>query len=69
MAFVIDTFSIPDEQDLGGFVMDTEGIGHFIGDGAEADKVEIIEVDGVGRLVALQPAFNQGAGGTAGYCV
>jgi len=66
MAFLVDTFSVPDEQDLRGFVVNPEGIGYFIGYRPVADQVQVVKVNGVGWLISFQPAFDEGAGGAAG---
>lgn len=66
MAFFIDAFSIADKQYLWGLVVNVEGVGHFIGYGPVAYKVEVIKINGIGRLVSFEPAFNKGAGGATG---
>lgn len=66
MAFLVDTFSVPDEQDLRGFVVDAEGVGYFIGYRPVADEVQVVKINGGGWLISFQPAFDEGAGGAAG---
>jgi hypothetical protein len=66
MAFVIDAFSIADKQDLGGFVVDLEGIGYSIGYRAVVDQIKIIEIDSLWCFTSFEPALYQGAGGATG---
>lgn len=66
MAFVIDTFTIPDDQDLGRLMRHLKAIGDLIGDGTVAQQVEEIEVNIPGLRAPFQAALDQGAGGTAG---
>jgi len=66
MAFLVDAFSVADEQNLWGFVVNPEGFGYLVGYRPVADEVEIVKVDGGRRLVSFQPAFDEGAGGAAG---
>jgi len=66
MAFIIDTFSVADHQDLGGFMPDVEDLGYAIGYGAVGQEVQVIEIDIGGRFRSIQSAFDHSAGGTAG---
>lgn len=66
MAFIVDTFSILDEEHLGRLMLYAEGVGHFIGDWPVADQVQEIEVDGDRLSGSFQPVFYQGAGGATG---
>jgi hypothetical protein len=66
MAFVIDAFTVADQEDLGGFMVDLEEIGDLVGNRAVADQVEIVEIDRFGLFTSFQPAFDYGAGGATG---
>jgi hypothetical protein len=66
MAFIIDTFTITDDQYLGRFVRHPKAVGDLIGDETIAQQVEEIKVDIPGLGISFQATFYQGAGGTAG---
>jgi hypothetical protein len=66
VTFVVDALPVADQQDLGAFMVDPEGVGHSIGDGAVADQVQVIKVDRVRLLGSVQPAFYYRADGTPG---
>ncbi len=66
MALFIDAFPIADKQYLWGFVVNVEGVGHFIGYRPVAYKVEEIKINRIGWLISFEPAFNESAGGAAG---
>lgn len=63
MAFLIDAFAVTDEQYLGGFVPDVEGVRNLVGDGSVVNEVEVVEVDGVGWLIPFEPVLDEGACG------
>ena len=66
VAFIVYALSVTDQQDLGGFVVYIKGVGHFIGDRAITDEVQVVKIDIGGGLGSFQPVFYQGAGGAAG---
>jgi len=63
MAFLVDAFAVADEQYLGGFMPDVEGVGDLVGNGSVVDQVEVVEVDGVGGLITFEPVLDQGTCG------
>ena len=66
MAFIINTFSVTDDQYLGGFMFYEESFDDFVRDGAIPDQVEVVKVNGFGKCDSFQPAFHQGTGTAAG---
>ena len=66
MAFVIDTLSVADDQHLGGFVLYPEAFCNFVGNGAIADQIQVVEINVLWLGGPFQAIFYQGAGGTAG---
>ena len=65
MAFVIDTFAIYDQEDLGRLMVNPKCLGNSIGNGPVADEIEIIEVDLLRLVSALQTVFDDRANGAA----
>lgn len=47
MVFCVNAFPIADHQYLGGFVVDAEGLGHFVGDRAVFQQVQVIKIKGL----------------------
>ncbi len=66
MTFVIDAFSIEDQQNLWGLVWDVEISGDLIGYGPVIQQVEVVEIDGLRGPGPFQPVFDHGTGGAAG---
>ena len=66
VAFVIDAFSVADEQYLGGFVLYEERFDDLVGDGPVADEVKVVEINGFRLTRSFQAAFYEGAGGATG---
>src|SRR5258708_6622078 len=57
VAFVIDAFSIADEQYLGGFVFYEEHFDDPVGDGPVADEVKVVEINGFRLARSFQATF------------
>ena len=65
MTFLVNTFPVDNEQDLRGFVFYPKGFRDFVGDGAIADEVEVVKIDGFRLPVSFEPVLDQGACGAA----
>ena len=66
MAFVIDAFSVEDQQDLGRFVLDAEISCDLIGYRPVVYQVEAVKIYRIRGPGSFQPAFDHSAGGAAG---
>jgi len=66
MAFIINTFPVADDQHLGRFMLYPEVFGNFIGNGAIAYQIQVVEINVPGLGGSFQTMLYQGAGRTPG---